>query len=1024
MPPLTASRQFMLTVAAGGPAVVVTVSPTNAALQVSAAQQFTATVTGSTNTAVTWSVNGVVGGNATVGTISTAGLYTAPSTVPSPATVTVTATSQAISTSSASAAVVILPAISGTVPVTVAGTTATQAVLTYTAPDTNACVWQVSEDPSFLPPVHDVDASLFAGSNTDGGGPTARTFVVGKKAVGLALDGNKYSRALQANTPHFFRLICGTQVSTGTFVTMNIPLGKTFGEDLTKDAGGNYIFPTIPDVRGFEVIDPLTGAKVKKFGLTSDTSGGFGAPLTFANGGNKECNSNLVAGGFYCVILTTQGFFSLYWVNPADGTTNFLGAMQSDAGADFVSGFPATGEGNWDPADAATFYSIGSTPTTPPKPVILKIRYPGDQTNKAPNTFTKVTATNLTPLAGNQTLQDMIVAFDPTFNPGQFAQNCNAHGVQRFGSSTFLIVACRRHFQDSPAWLVAVDLGDKQPLGSCVNCLRVVAATPMFANPNSRWCGHHSSFYIGDQGSTYAINQQLSNPISTGPYQSSLTGSVDSVITSFPVSGEPVASGAGIAPDGDPTLLNAATGDTFLFQDGTGEFVKITAKNSATSWTVQRGLKGSTPQAHASGANLAARCTNLDTGKPNIWWVFTADPHGIDTTNTTYIVDPFQTGSHRATRTFGATGYDIVESNGIRAGAFPGQFGKPPTFQIDNSPKFAGFTGFAEGNAYQKHPSYDQDQASTVEKTWYLDQWPYSFTNENDVVTPVAGTTSLFKNALDPTKLFTSALPYFAVSGDVSLVDVSGPGSILRDGAVDNFKFCVVKNAGECITGSQPGEIYFNVPKLDFLFCFKGESGAPRGTFDFCIQNTAAFGQSVTQFGLTFDPSNQTGTLTGAPPTPVYGAAKSRVLVRGLVGKYRRSEPLPTAHPTPDGSWAVFPSNAVMDTAIGDTVLMVKIPPYPAQDTVDRTTVINVPVQARTFSGAVSARVKFGFEENGPRTSFFCTQRQETCSVPASLNSIVNVPAITQRVLFFQVEYLNGSGQVVGAELLGAVPVP
>src|SRR5207302_9627902 len=70
----------------------------------------------SLNTQVTWQVNTVAGGNATVGTISTAGLYTAPGTVPSPATVTVTAVSVADSTRSASATVTITapPGSSGT----------------------------------------------------------------------------------------------------------------------------------------------------------------------------------------------------------------------------------------------------------------------------------------------------------------------------------------------------------------------------------------------------------------------------------------------------------------------------------------------------------------------------------------------------------------------------------------------------------------------------------------------------------------------------------------------------------------------------------------------------------------------------------------------------------------------------------------------------------------------------------------------------------------------------------------------
>ena len=73
---------------------MVTVSPATANLQEGSTLQFTATVTNLSNTAVNWTVNGIPGGNATVGTISSTGLYTAPSVVPNPAAVTVTATSQ------------------------------------------------------------------------------------------------------------------------------------------------------------------------------------------------------------------------------------------------------------------------------------------------------------------------------------------------------------------------------------------------------------------------------------------------------------------------------------------------------------------------------------------------------------------------------------------------------------------------------------------------------------------------------------------------------------------------------------------------------------------------------------------------------------------------------------------------------------------------------------------------------------------------------------------------------------------
>jgi hypothetical protein len=87
--------------------VSLTLTPTSATVTVGQPTVFQATVTGATNTAVTWEVNGTVGGNATYGTI-TGGQYTAPASVPNPATVTVTAVAQASSSATQSASVLIV----------------------------------------------------------------------------------------------------------------------------------------------------------------------------------------------------------------------------------------------------------------------------------------------------------------------------------------------------------------------------------------------------------------------------------------------------------------------------------------------------------------------------------------------------------------------------------------------------------------------------------------------------------------------------------------------------------------------------------------------------------------------------------------------------------------------------------------------------------------------------------------------------------------------------------------------------
>ncbi len=58
--------------------VKIKVNPAKATVRPGATQQFSATVSGTTNTAVSWTVNGTVGGSASLGTITSNGLYTAP----------------------------------------------------------------------------------------------------------------------------------------------------------------------------------------------------------------------------------------------------------------------------------------------------------------------------------------------------------------------------------------------------------------------------------------------------------------------------------------------------------------------------------------------------------------------------------------------------------------------------------------------------------------------------------------------------------------------------------------------------------------------------------------------------------------------------------------------------------------------------------------------------------------------------------------------------------------------------------
>lgn len=91
------------------PAIRISVSPAAVTIPAGTSQQFTATVSNTTNHAVTWQVNGVTGGDANVGTVSSVGVYTAPLLTPAPPSVVVTAISQADTSKSGSATVTIPP---------------------------------------------------------------------------------------------------------------------------------------------------------------------------------------------------------------------------------------------------------------------------------------------------------------------------------------------------------------------------------------------------------------------------------------------------------------------------------------------------------------------------------------------------------------------------------------------------------------------------------------------------------------------------------------------------------------------------------------------------------------------------------------------------------------------------------------------------------------------------------------------------------------------------------------------------
>jgi serine protease len=102
------------------PVVEVAVCPLSSQVTVgSGTLNFSASTANTTDPVVSWQVNGIPGGNATVGTISADGVFTAPAVVPASASETITAVADADSTVTANSVVTLVAP--GTAAVTVTG---------------------------------------------------------------------------------------------------------------------------------------------------------------------------------------------------------------------------------------------------------------------------------------------------------------------------------------------------------------------------------------------------------------------------------------------------------------------------------------------------------------------------------------------------------------------------------------------------------------------------------------------------------------------------------------------------------------------------------------------------------------------------------------------------------------------------------------------------------------------------------------------------------------------------------------
>jgi hypothetical protein len=273
------------------------------------------------------------------------------------------------------------------------------------------------------------------------------------------------------------------------------------------------------------------------------------------------------------------------------------------------------------------------------------------------------------------------------------------------------------------------------------------------------------------------------------------------------------------------------------------------------------------------------------------------------------------------------------------------------------------------------------------------------------------------------------------------LIDASGSatGDVLSDTAADSYKYCVARKPGECRAAAQPGDIYVNCPnevkRNDGSYGCMWYGQNQDVPIDICVGNMSAYLNSIVQVG--FKKNDFTGAL-------------GRTLTKGLT-RYKIIDPYWHGKALSDASWVMFRS--MYTNGAWTDVLLGKLPPYPPTDTVVRWTFQPMPVRLTPPAGlgVDNAVIQFGYGENGGPEQFYCTSRREKClatastipatpflypsegaagvetgvsGVPCANGCSVAIPAISQRLLYYQVKYRDGSNRTVATSQIEVVAVP
>ena len=695
-------------------------------------------------------------------------------------------------------------------------------------------------------------------------------------------------------------------------------------------------------------------------------------------------------------------------------------------------------------------------------------------------TCSNVVIKDLTPSSLNQDVRAQMLAFSGQAVDGAMAFH---HGPVQNGK--FLIYAY--YGQNTAAWFAVFDPGDRNPAhAGQAGGPRIIATASSLggaAGASNRWGEVHAvmdygccSGYFGWSGSPInsgsntvgntAIQVTTGTSFSTASTScpSGVTGSClllqinqnsgsyepyywTSVGSQGTAPGVPNTAGVGdlLCASPSQTCCRPNLGAACSGQATTNETVRIVQKSANGQWIVQRNaaqqapvsypnLSGTTYLTFLSGAiSTGFKWPGLSTANSNgmlgggVYWDYANDPYGQRATS-----DPQFFDNHSCWRPMVG-----LESENWPISPYPSVYRsrhadnfedlwQAPINVITSNPGFNGIDGPAGSNVWQSHPSAPPNNASAYESQSVYDFRPlegfYSTAPSNaDLYSNVSG--QLWKavyTATTPDVLSGSSIGLHrkiyataASSGIHPLTDVSGPGSGIDGTAANSYKYCIARLDGECYAGSRAGEIYVNAPGVVFPFCQgNNTSGQTQpAANDICISDMPPLGESLVQASTI---------------RPDFAGWYQRALVKSLIGRVKAATGTGGLMALPDG-WVGYNANYIDN--LGRANYAVKLPPFPALDSISRTGFVAIPVSLTPPSGVNNAIVEFGY----PDFHGNCTTRNEACVANAStINSVpfqfagenpagapcaatctIVIPAMSQRMLYYRVKYRDAANAVL-----------